>query len=144
MSNPESPTTMGSSNSARMPASLTSLHNPWKAGPPVTKSTLNPVAMRGSRYTNLRMLSRSLIAVRPSCVVRRDKHAGELDPLYLSARNPVFSIHRLNLRQNVESHESLLSCQSSLSTSIIGFLLRPYWPIKVVTVTSMVKSRYAI
>lgn len=144
MSNPESPTTMGSSNSARMPASLTSLHNPWKAGPPVTKSTLNPVVMRGSRYTNLRMLSRSLIALRPSCVVRRDKHAGELDPSYLSAKNHVVSIHPLDLCQNIESQESLVSGQSRLSTSIIRFPLWRYWLIKLVTATSMVESRYGI
>ena len=52
MSNPEPPTVRGSSNSARIPASLTSRHNPRKGEPAVTKSTWKPAAIRGSRYTN--------------------------------------------------------------------------------------------
>lgn len=76
MSNPELPTVIGSSNSARMPASLTSLQKPQNCGPPVENSTWKPVFMRGSRYTNVRMLSTSLIP----------------GPKSLSAANPILSV----------------------------------------------------
>ena len=87
MSNPVSPTMMGSSNSARIPASLTSRHNPRKGEPPAKKSTWKPVVMRGSRYTNLRILSKSLISVGPARLAR-DRHANPIGLSYLSARNP--------------------------------------------------------
>jgi len=76
MSNPELPTVIGSSNSARMPASLTSLQKPQNCGPPHENSTWKPVFMRGSRYTNVRMLSTSLIP----------------GPTYLSAVIPLLSV----------------------------------------------------
>jgi DNA-binding response OmpR family regulator len=75
MSSPELPTVIGSSNSARMPASLTSLQKPRNCGPPLENSTWKPVLMRGSRYTNVRMMSTALIP----------------GPLYLSAANPILS-----------------------------------------------------
>jgi hypothetical protein len=87
MSNPEPPTVRGSSNSARIPASLTSRHNPRKGEPTVTKSTWNPAAIRGSRYTNLRMPSKTLI---PAGLMRvaQNRHTNPIDLLYVSARRP--------------------------------------------------------
>ena len=76
MSNPELPIVIGSSNSARMPASLTSLQKPRNCGPPLENSTWKPVFMRGSRYTNVRMMSTALIP----------------GPSYLSAANPILSV----------------------------------------------------
>ncbi len=78
MSNPESPVESGSSNSARMPVSLTSLHNPLNGGPVAINVTLNPVLVRGSRYTNLRILSKSLISVGP---VRAQKSIRPVIPI---------------------------------------------------------------
>ena len=141
MSRPESPTIKGSSNSARIPASLTSLHNPWNAGAPITKSTLKPVVMRGSRYTNLRMLSNSLIPVGPSRLKRRDKYVGEIDPLYLSARNPAVSVRRLDLFKDSKSGRSVASLRLGLPSSIEMDQARPYWPGDYVTATSMIKIR---
>jgi DNA-binding response OmpR family regulator len=77
MSNPELPTAIGSSNSARMPASLTSLQKPRYGGPPLENSTRKPVLMRGSRYTNVRMGSTNVIP----------------GSSYLSAANPIFSMN---------------------------------------------------
>jgi DNA-binding response OmpR family regulator len=59
-----------------MPASLTSLQKPQNCGPPLENSTWKPVFMRGSRYTNVRMLSTSLIP----------------GPTYLSAANAILSM----------------------------------------------------
>src|ERR1700722_12747562 len=87
MSNPESPTVRGSSNSARMPASLTSRHNPRQGKPPGANSTWKPVVMRGSRYTNLRILSKSLIPVGPARL-GHDPYANSIYSWYVSAQNP--------------------------------------------------------
>jgi hypothetical protein len=92
MSNPELPTSMRSSNSARMPASLTSLHNPRQGWPPLAKSTVKPVVMRGSRYTNLRMASKSLVPVGPLRLRPGDEHVGEIGLSYLSARKNIVSM----------------------------------------------------
>ena len=81
MSSPELPTVIRSSNSARMPASLTSLQRPRNCGPPLENSTWKPVFMRGSRYTNVRMMSTALIP----------------GPSYLSAANPILSVSRPDL-----------------------------------------------
>ena len=51
------------------------------------KFTWKPVLVRGSRYTNLRILSKSLIPVSPAWA-ERDRHANPIDPSYLSARSP--------------------------------------------------------
>src|ERR1700733_6553517 len=85
MSNPESPTVRGSSNSARIPVSLTSRQNPRKGEPPAIKFTGKPVVVRGSRYTNLRILSKSLIPVSPA-QAEQDRHANPGNPSYVSAR----------------------------------------------------------
>jgi hypothetical protein len=92
MSSPELPTSMRLSNSARMPASLTSRHNPRNGWPPVANSTVKPVVMRGSRYTNLRMSSKPLVPVGPLRLWPGDEHADEMGLLYLSARRPIVSM----------------------------------------------------
>jgi hypothetical protein len=84
MSNPELPTVSGSSNSARIPASLTSRHNPRKGEPVVTKSTRKPAAIRGSRYVNLRIPSKALIPAGPARMAR-NRHINPIDPSYVSA-----------------------------------------------------------
>jgi hypothetical protein len=123
MSKPELPTSMRSSNSARMPASLTSLHDPRQGLPPLTKSTVKPVVRRGSRYTNLRMASKSLVPVGPRCSWLGDEHAGEMGLSYLSARTPIVSMR---------STKSLATGRPSQ--------LRLYPIIGNVTVTSMIDT----
>jgi hypothetical protein len=98
---------------------------------------LKPVVMRGSRNTNLRMLSKSLIPVGPSRLWRWDEHFGEIDPLYLSAINPVVSVRRLDLSGDSKSGKSLVSHRLSLSGRFALYRLLRYWLIMTVTVTSM-------
>jgi hypothetical protein len=87
MSKPEPPTVRGSSNSARIPASLTSRHNPRKGESAVTKSTWNPAAIRGSRNTNLRILGKALTPAVPP-LVSRNRHTNPINASYLSAQSP--------------------------------------------------------
>jgi hypothetical protein len=86
MSSPESPTVSGLSNWARIPASLTSRHNPLMGEPAVTKSTWMPTAIRGSRYTNLRILCKALVPAGPTRVLL-NRHTTTNDPLYVSAQS---------------------------------------------------------
>jgi hypothetical protein len=87
MSSPEPPTVRGSLNSARIPASLTSRHNPRKGEPVVTNSTRKPAVMRGSRYVNLRIRLKALIPP-SSAQVARNRHIDPIDASYVSARSP--------------------------------------------------------
>ena len=89
MSSPESPTMRGSSNSARMPVSLTSRHMPIESESAATKSTWKPVVTRGSRKTNLRILSKFLISVRPARLTW-ERHANPIDLWDVSAQLSVF------------------------------------------------------
>jgi hypothetical protein len=77
MSIPESPTATEPSRFTRMPVLLTSRHRPLSVSPPTTKSTSKPVLMRQGRYSNLRMLSRSLISASTDRFRRQDEYAGQ-------------------------------------------------------------------
>jgi hypothetical protein len=130
MSNPEPPTMRGSSNSARMPASLTSLHSPRKGAPPATKSTWKPVAMRGSRYTNLRILSKSPLPVGPP--QERGERLSQFDLSYVSARNPDFF---------KEFKLVWKSTPGRLYRSTPCEVFAPYWMNDTVSVTSKTETR---
>jgi hypothetical protein len=56
------------------------------AVPAAIKSTLKPVVVRGSRYTNLRILSKSLVSAGPAQAIQV-RYANPGNPSYLSARN---------------------------------------------------------
>jgi hypothetical protein len=135
MSNPEPPTVRGSSNSARIPASLTSRHNPRKGEPAVTKSTWNPAAIRGSRYTNLRIPCKALISAGPARVMR-NQHTNPIDPSYLSARTPHL------FKESTSAMSSALN-RPSLSRQFAVFppYPRPYGWIATVVATSANKNR---
>jgi hypothetical protein len=102
MSNPEPPTVRGSSNSARIPASLTSRHNPREGEPAVTNSTRKPAAIRGSRYVNLRIPSKTLIPAGPARVAR-NRHIDPIDLSYVSAPSPHLFKESVSVTRPVET-----------------------------------------